>query len=433
MMTGIRWTFAVLAAVLALAWSQAAHAADAEPLVLTLEEAIALAAEQGHEVQKAREYGALVEGRYVEERSAALPQFTVAAGVSRVDDESQAGLGPPRRTDSSSVLLTVTQPIFTWGQIPAAIRAADIGRATATDRLATAQSTARRDAAIAFTDVLLARELEALAIQNLEQKQRHLEEARRRLAAGTATDYDVLAAQVTVENARPERIRMINRVQATRDRLAFILGLRERAVDVTGSLEVAPGPVPDPAEALLTAVARRPDLAELRKNHQVAAELVRIAAAGNKPRLDLGADAGWRTVDLDGNSGEGNTWSAELLLRWPIFDGGRTRGAVARAKSDARTVGLEIEKFVDTLALETRTAVDAVREATAIVEALGGTVAQSERLLAMAEQGFALGVKTRLDVDDAQLNVIEARAGLARGRRDLLVFRITLEWIMGTL
>jgi len=432
-MTSIRRTFAVLATGLALAWSPAAQAIDAEPLVLTLEEAIALAAVQGHEVRKAREYGAQVEGRYIEERAAALPHFSVAAGVSRSDDASQEGLGPPRRTDSSSVLLAASQPLFTWGQIPAAIRAADIGRATAVDRLAAAQAEARRNAAIAFSDVLLARELEALAIQNLEQKQRHLEEARRRLSAGTVTDYDVLAAEVTVENARPEWIRMANRVQSTRDRLAFILGIRERPVDAVGSLEGATGPVPDPSEALQTAVARRPDLAELRKNRQVAEELVRIAAAGNKPRLDLGADGGWRTVDLDGNSGDGSAWSAELLLRWPIFDGGRTRGAVARAQSDARNVGLEIERFVDALALEARTAVDAVREAAAIVEALDGTVAQAERLLAMAEQGFALGVKTRLDVDDAQLNLIEARAGLARGRRDLQVSRITLDWIMGTL
>ena len=74
-----------------------------------------------------------------------------------------------------------------------------------------------------------------------------------------------------------------------------------------------------------------------------------------------------------------------------------------------------------------------MREAAAIVEALGGTVAEAERLLAMAEKGFELGVKVRLDVDDAQLNLVQARAVLARGRRDLAAAQVNLKWITGEL
>ena len=73
-------------------------------------------------------------------------------------DDSQEGLGPPARTDNYAATLGVVQPIFTWGQIGAALRLADIGRSTAGDRMAGARGTALRDAAIAFYDVLLARE-----------------------------------------------------------------------------------------------------------------------------------------------------------------------------------------------------------------------------------------------------------------------------------
>lgn len=424
---------ALLLGGLLLTGAPAAAAGVEEPLLLTLEAALALAAEQSPAVAKAREYGAGVEARYVQERAAALPQLTFDAAASRSNDASQAGLGPPERTDSTSLALSVAQPLFTWGQIPAAIRVAQIGRSTAADRLAGARATALRDAATAFYDVLLARELEALAREDLEQKGRHQEEARRRLTAGTATDYDVLAASVAEQNARPALIRATNGVRAAREALAFVLGVRERTVEVVGLLEAAPEPVPDPVTALQTAVARRPELAELRKSRAMAEELVRIASAGNKPRLDLGADAGWRALDMDGRTGDGSTWSAGLRLTWPLFDGGRTRGTVARARSEAQSLGLDEARLVDALALETRTGVDAVGEAAAIVEALGGTVAQAERLVAMAEKGFALGVKTRLDVDDAQLNLRAARAGLARGRRDLLVARVKLAWLTGTL
>ena len=421
---------AVLASPLA---ARSEETRETGTLVLTIEQTLSLAAEQSQEVRKAREYRAQVEARYGEERSAALPRFTLSGSAAYSGDSSQAGLGPPERTNNYAATLGVVQPVFTWGQIGAAIKLADIGRSTAADRLAGARGTAQRDAAIAFFDVLLAREFAALATQNLEQRGRHLEEARRRLVAGTATEFDVLAASVAEQNSRPEVIRSANRVSAARERLAFVLGVRGREVDVSGSLVSAAAAVPDYATAFQTAATGRPELGELRKGRAMSEQLVRIAQAGNKPRLDLGADLGWRAVDMDGRTGNGSTWSAGLRLTWPVFDGGRTTGAVARTESETRSLGLDEDRFLDALALETRTGVDAVREAAAIVEALAGTVTEAERLLAMAERGFELGVKVRLDVDDAQLNLLQARAGLARGRRDLLAAQVNLRWITGEL
>ena len=411
----------------------AVGAGETGPLVLTLAQTLALAAEQNRDVQKAREYRNQIEGRYVEEKSVALPHFTLSGSAAYSGDDSQQGLGPPARTDNYAATLGVVQPIFTWGQISAALRLVEIGRSTAGDRMAGARGTALRDAAIAFYDVLLAREFVALAAQNHDQRVRHLEETRRRFAAGTVTEYDILAATVAEQNARPEMIRTTNRLSDARERLAFVLGIQGREVDVTGSLDAAAAPVPDHATAFRIAAANRPELAELRKGRAMSEEVVRITKAENKPRLDFGADVGWRALEMDGRTGDGNTWNAGLRLTWPVFDGGRTKGAVARTESEARSLGIDEARFLDALALETRTGVDAVLEAAAIVEALGGTVVEAERLLAMAEKGYELGVKVRLDVDDAQLSLVQARAVLARGRRDLLVSQVQLRWLTGEL
>ncbi|MCL5967022.1 MAG: TolC family protein, partial [Deltaproteobacteria bacterium] len=84
-------------------------------------------------------------------------------------------------------------------------------------------------------------------------------------------------------------------------------------------------------------------------------------------------------------------------------------------------------------ALETRDAVNAVREASGILKALSGTVSQAERLLALSEKGFEYGVKTHLEVQDAELNLRQARGNLARARRDYLVARVTLDYVTGAL
>ena len=117
----------------------------------------------------------------------------------------------------------------------------------------------------------------------------------------------------------------------------------------------------------------------------------------------------------------------------PVFDGFRTKGQVAQAQSDLSRISLDEMKLRDAVALQVRAALDAVREASDVVKALAGTVKQAERLLALAEKGFELGVKTRLEVQDAELNASNARANLARGQRDYRVARVNLEWVAGTL
>ncbi|MDO8942798.1 MAG: TolC family protein, partial [Desulfobacterales bacterium] len=172
----------------------APHGRAAEVRMLTIDEALATAAERNRDIRKAREYIAHVHGRYVEERAAAFPQLTLTASLGRDRDESQKIYSPIQTepTDRRSVKVGLTQPLFTWGQVSAAIRAAEVGLKSADEQLRLYRQAALMDVSAAFYDVLHARDLHALALHNLEQKKRHLEEARRRYQVGVATDYDVL-------------------------------------------------------------------------------------------------------------------------------------------------------------------------------------------------------------------------------------------------
>ena len=415
-------------------WS---HAFAAEIRTLTLDQALSIAMEKNRDIEKAREYARYVQGKYVEERAAALPQLALNGSVGITRDDSQGAMfgGDYFRQSVRSLDVTLAQPLFTWGKIGAAIRAAEVGLKSADEQLRLYRQAVYRDVTAAFCDVLLVREQSRLARENLIQKQRHLDEARRRFAAGTATDYDVLAAEVSAENARPETIRTENAVRTARERLRFLLALEDEEADVIGSLDSDPVPAPPYAAALETARLRRPELADLRLRIGIYGELVTIAAADDKPRLDLRGSAGWHWQEIKGSgpaqSGSGPAWGAGVYLSFPFFDGFRTNGRTEQARSDLRTRQIEEARLRDAIALEVRDAGNAVREADDILQALSGTVRQAERLLEMAEKGFEYGVKIRLEVDDAQLNLLQARNSLARARRDYRVARVNYDWAMG--
>lgn len=106
---------------------------------------------------------------------------------------------------------------------------------------------------------------------------------------------------------------------------------------------------------------------------------------------------------------------------------------MAQAKSDLATISLEELKLREGISVEVRNALNAVHEASELLAALGGTVTQADRLLFLSEKGYELGVKTRLEVQDAELNVRMARANLAAAQRDYRVARANLEWVAGTI
>ena len=404
----------------------------AEGRALTLDQALALAESGNHEIKKAREFSRLVEGKYLEERAGALPHFTLTGQVARQEGQNMFSAGETMTQESQSLSLGLTQALFTWGKLGAAIRAAAKGYLTADEELRLARQDTRRLVTTAFYDILLAREEESIARQNLTQKESHRDEAGRRLALGVATDYDLLAAKVAVENARPQVIRAANQVRTARDQLRYLIGTEED-VDATGSLAVDYQPLPTFEQALATARERRPELLALSHRQAIADELVTIARAEDKPRLDLNGGYGQERLDLGGISGSGPSWNAGVVLSFPFFDGMKTKGLVAQAASNRRSLTIDEEQLKESISLEIRTGVNVARETREIVTALAGTVTQAEELLAMAEKGFRLGVKIRLEVEDAELNLLQARGNLARARRDHLVARVGLSRAMGVL
>ncbi|MBS1243892.1 MAG: efflux pump, family, inner and outer membrane protein, partial [Deltaproteobacteria bacterium] len=166
-----------------------AGAADPDDVeVLTLEEALRTAVVSNRDVGKAMELRTSLEGKYVEERAAALPQFLATAEALRAWDGIQTVFGAPPGSDRFTAEVGVSQPIYSSGAVSAGIRAAVKGLATADDQLRIVRQAVFRDVYAAFHNILLWRELNRIATEDRAQKARHLDEARKKYAVGTGTD-----------------------------------------------------------------------------------------------------------------------------------------------------------------------------------------------------------------------------------------------------
>jgi outer membrane protein TolC len=428
-----------------------------ETRMLTIEESLKITLDNNRDIQLAKEYRNKVMGIYIEQRGYALPNMVATAAGGRSWDQalssaqsktidtpaihisptvtipaSRISVGVPPDGVDKNIGVTLTQPLYTWGQVSAAIRAAKFGISSADDQVRQYQQAAMRDVSAAFYDVLMAKEFNRIAVQNLRQKEAHSDQAKRKFLAGVATEYDVLSAQVAAENARPDAIRSENTIRLAQERLRYLLAL-SGDVDVSGSLEADRPAIPGYDETFETALKKRPELADLKDRIGLAAELVKVYGATNKPRVDLRATAGYRELTTGHEDYDGKTWSVGVALTFPFFDGFKTKGRVMQAKSDVSSLKIGQAKAIDSISLQVRDAINAANESDGIVTALTGTVAQAEKLLQMAEKGYEFGVKTKLDVDDAELNVTAARGNLAKAKRDNIVSRVNLKYAAGVL
>ena len=82
---------------------------------------------------------------------------------------------------------------------------------------------------------------------------------------------------------------------------------------------------------------------------------MKVYKAGNKPRLDLQAAGGYKELTLGHNEFDNKTWSIGVALTFPFFDGLRTEGKVAQAKSDVSSLKIEEAKTLDAIALQSGT------------------------------------------------------------------------------
>src|SRR3990170_4260983 len=123
--------------------------------VLTLDETLRATVVHSRDVRKAMELRTFLEGKYVEERASALPQFLGTAEASRAWDDSLGIFGAPPGSNRYAAQVGVSQPLYSSGVVSAGIRAAGVGLATADDRLRIAQQAALRDVFAVFHDVLV--------------------------------------------------------------------------------------------------------------------------------------------------------------------------------------------------------------------------------------------------------------------------------------
>nr|VFJ76186.1 MAG: outer membrane protein [Candidatus Kentron sp. FW] len=391
-----------------------------------------------------KQYREAIEGNRVarEQRpqalAALLPEVRLEISGSETDrdiregglyrSEGQAGF------TGTDMMLSVAQPIFRrdrWIGLEEAegrVKHADLA-------LELAQQELMLRAAERYFLALWAEEGLAVARSENEATNRQLQQTQKRFEVGLIAMTDVQEAKARFDLAVVGEIEASAEFENARAALREITGQASLALVPLGEkIPVAPPKPGNPEQWIEIGFGRNLEIAMARQEEEVARTGIRRASAEHLPTLDLVGthQRAANSADQYGKS-DVRTSSLMLQLKLPIYQGGlvmsRTREArhlhaqaVEKLAGARRAVRRKLQETFQGVVIGV-SRVNALRQA----------LASTETALEAVRKGFQLGMRTSVDVLDAQRDLFRAKKDYTGARYMYILDTLRLEQAAGTL
>jgi outer membrane protein len=434
---GVRdWRGAWRSAAAALVLASAAAGAFAQAGGARLSDIVALARDADAQYGAARAAAAAGRERLPQARAGLRPSVAFTHVQRRNRDGSTSYTGGTDSYDASSTSLILSQPIFRIAN-QVALEQAELQTELVEIQLAFAEQDLLLRVARAYFDVLQMDDELAVARAQKDAFSQQLAQARRSFEVGTAPITDLNEAQARHDLAVAQEIAVRNDLQLRQRLLERSIG---RPMPRLARLKPdAPVALMDEATLQSLVDAAPNDSAAVRVGRlavQVAAKEVARRDAGHQPTLDLVASVGHSTgvgvtPNFEGNSTRQASIGFELNI--PLYQGGAVSSRVREAIAERLRAEQELLQTERQARFDAQQSLLGVQSGRALTQALQQAVASSESQVRSSVRGLQVGVRTRLDVLNAEQQLFTARKDLANARYRTLIAALQLRAVAGSL
>lgn len=288
----------------------------------------------------------------------------------------------------------------------------------------------------AYFDVLSAQDNVQLTEAQKTAISEQLEQAKRNFEVGSATITDTHEAQARYDLTTAQEIAAQNDLEIKRRSLQQLIDAMPKDLAHLGKGFTLESPKPaDMEKWVADAELNNPQLAIAQAGAEIAEKEVARNRGGHYPTVDL--VAGYtKTNSNGGNFGVGSDVSGKSVgvqLNMPLFQGGAVNSKWREAEANRERAKQELENARRTVATQTRQAYLGVVSGIARVKALQQALTSSESVLEASKLGQEVGVRTNLDVLNAQQQLYATRRDLYQAEYTYLASHLRLKAAVGAL
>ncbi|HEX8454699.1 MAG TPA: TolC family protein [Longimicrobium sp.] len=340
-----------------------------------------------------------------------------------------AGIGglfsglPFGQENTYTATLSGSQLLYSGGRTGAALSIARDYTAAAQLGLAERRAEIELQVRNAYTQAQLAQELAGFARAALQQAEAFLAQEQLRLRAGEGSELEVLRAQVSRDNLRPQLVQATNAAELALLELKRLLDLPlDQPLRLTSPLDA-----PQEAEAALTAAeatAGRASIAAAERQVAIREQQIRIARGAFLPSVSVQAHYGRQlqpsSVFGFDEASRGDA-AATLAVQVPIFNGGQRTAELAQARIEAERARLQLSQLRAGVQLQYEQSRGEAERARTAIAARQTTVQAAQRVYDLTVLRYQRGLATQLEVSQSRLELLQARSNLAQATADLRI------------
>lgn len=288
----------------------------------------------------------------------------------------------------------------------------------------------------AYFDVLLAQDNLDLARAQREAYAEQLAQAKKLFSGGEGTLTDINDAQARHDSAVAQELESSSNLEVARRALERITGQEPQALKTLINDKPEPqSPEPNNLNQWVEwARTANPSVQAYRFGVEVARQEVAKAGADHKPTLDLIASRS--KSDSENNvsiNTRYDTRAVGVQMTIPLFAGGYVNANVRQAEAGLRKAEQQLESATRKAVLDARQNFLSVNTGVAQINAYRQSVASSEAALLSTRKGFQAGIRTSVDILNAQQQLYLAKRDLARARYTYIMSWLKLKAAVGSL
>lgn len=360
-------------------------------------------------------------------RALLRPSVNLSANVRQIDSDASSG-----SYNSRGVTLALTQPIYRKQNLES-LEQAKLQVQAVEAQLKLAEQGLIQRTAQAYFDVLLAQDNLATAEAQKAAIAEQLALAKKSFEVGAATIVDTHEAQARYDATVAQEIASRNELDVKRRTLErLIMAAAPKLANLAGKVTIS---LPQPNDMDSWVKQARENSLSVQVS-QAQAEIARREVArqrgGYLPTVDLTASlSDSHNGSLVGTDSQNAALGLEL--GWNLYQGGATSSLVREAVANKERALFDLDNATRQAELDTRQAFLGVVSGEAQVRALEQAVVSSEAQLNSTKLGQEVGVRTAVDVLNAQQSLFSARRDLASARYSALISGIILKAVSGAL
>jgi len=432
----MRFKFSILTFALFAAYQ--VHAADSQNLMQIYQQALShdpvwASAQSSHLANQEK----LAQGKAL-----FLPTVSLNAGVSATQSDAKffgnttlTLRGGQNNFESYNYGVNATQPIYRK-QIRAQLDQAKSQVAQADKQLVLAQQNLILRTSKAYFDVLLAQDKIDLINAQKSAINKQLEQAKANFEVGTSTITDFNEAQARFDLVVAQEIAAMNDFEVKKRAIQSIIGTLPASLSGVRSDLVAQSPEPVEMEKWV-GVAEQNSLAIALQQQalEIATLEVERQNAGHLPTLDAvaGYNNNYANGSANGFGSDLKNATIGLQLQIPIYQGGLVSSKVREAVANKQKALDDLEAAKRQADLDTRSAYLNLSSSVAQINAYEQALNSSQSQLDSTKLGYEVGVRTSVDVLNAQQQYFSAKRDLLQSRYTYLVNILSLKSAVGLL